>query len=219
MTDTPARPDAGTTLELSLDAPLLREMACRQTTTGGLFLTTEMRRTCLEAAETLDRLTAERARLDAQVEEMAEQMYDSIPKWEARGMVNRLEAENERLREAIQNEINRLRDEADYDPDSGEAPFSGAQLTGENLHRALKVTNREAMREREPEHCHSCNASAESTTIRYCPECGEGWYRADEAPRVAAAERRRAALFAARQAIYDTEARALTSAGEEATNG
>jgi predicted RNA-binding Zn-ribbon protein involved in translation (DUF1610 family) len=230
MSDTPARPDADTTRKHRLGCGCAAEndfvmypcsfhsylMRDRDTLTAErerlIDERNEHREQRHKAEDLYLELRAERERLIAQVEEMAEQMYDSIPKWEARGMVNRLEAENERLREAIQNEINRLRDEADYDPDSGEAPFSGAQLTGENLHRALKVTNREAMRE--PEHCHSCNASAESTTMRYCPECGEEWYRADEAPRVAAAERRRAALFTARQAIYDTEARALTSAGE-----
>jgi cell division protein FtsB len=102
MRDTPARPDAGTTLEplswtdarkLVLDSihrAAGHEAEQREADALGAYIAD------------LSKQAAERERLEAQVEEMAEQMYDSIPKWEARNMVERLEAENARLRAALE---------------------------------------------------------------------------------------------------------------------
>jgi hypothetical protein len=95
--DTPARPDAGTTLEplswtdarkLVLDSihrATGYEAEQREADTLGAYITD------------LSKQAAERERLEAQVEEMAEQLYDSISKSEARDMVERLEAEREVL--------------------------------------------------------------------------------------------------------------------------
>jgi hypothetical protein len=52
----------------------------------------------LDALEAVER---ERDRLEAQMEEMAEQIYDSISKSEVANMVERLEAENSQLRAAL----------------------------------------------------------------------------------------------------------------------
>lgn len=54
-----------------------------------------------EAHVEIMRLRSALARAEAQIEEMEQQIYDSIPKWEARGLVEKAEAERDAARAAL----------------------------------------------------------------------------------------------------------------------